>query len=98
MSDMTLQLIALVLGSSGLGQFLIEVYKTKKKKKTPIEVIIKALARRDLLISANDYIEQGYIPADEYEDFMNEYKAYHDLDGNGKVERFVAEATKLPIR
>ena len=98
MTEQTIQLIAIVMGSSWLGQLLMEVYKNKTKKKTPVEVIIRALARRDLLTTANDYLEQGYIPSDEYDDFEKEYKAYIDLKGNGKVKRLVAEALKLPIR
>lgn len=91
-------LIGILLGSNVLGNFLVEVYRSKSKKKTPIEVIIRALARRDLLKTADDYIEEGFIPSDEYDDFMNEYKAYKDLDGNGKVEKMVTIAMDLPIR
>ena len=98
MTDQMIQLIAIVMGSSWLGQFLIELYKSKIKKKTPVEVIIRALARRDLLTTAYGYIEQGFIPSDEYDDFEKEYKAYIDLNGNGKVKRIVAEALKLPIK
>lgn len=76
----------------------MEVYKSKTKKKTPIEVIIRALARRDLLSSAEDYIADGFIPSDEYDDFINEYQAYRNLNGNGKVERLVEQAMKLPIK
>lgn len=98
MNESMIQLIAIVFGSSWLGQMLIELYKQKTKKKTPTEVIIRALARRDLLSSSEAYITQGYIPSDEYDDFQKEYKAYKDLDGNGKVERLVTEAMKLPIK
>ena len=50
--DTVIQLVAIVLGSNWLGQFLTELYKSKKKKKTPAEVILKALARVHLLSSA----------------------------------------------
>lgn len=97
-TESMIQLIAIILGSNWLGQFLMEVYKSKSKKKTPIEVIIRALARRDLLKTADDYIDRGYIPSDEYDDFVKEYKAYKDLDGNGKVEKLVTIAMDLPIK
>lgn len=97
-TETIITLVGIVLGSNWLGQFLMEVYKSKTKKKTPIEVIIRALARRDLLKSADDYIEQGYIPSDEYDDFVKEYKAYKDMDGNGKVEKLVTQAMNLPIK
>lgn len=97
MNEQMLQLIAIILGSNWLGSFLMELYKSKTKKKTPTQIIIRALARRDLLKSASDYIDSGAIPSDEYDDFVGEYHAYKDLKGNGKVERIVSEALKLPI-
>lgn len=93
-----ISLIAIILGSNWLGQFLMKIYETKSKKKTPIDVIIRSLARRDLLKTAEDYLDQGYIPSDEYDDFVKEYQAYKDLDGNGKVEKLVTQAMNLPLK
>ena len=97
MNEQMLQLIAIILGSNWLGSFLMELYKSKTKKKTPTQIIIRALARRDLLKSADDYLDKGFIPSDEYDDFVSEFHAYKDLKGNGKVERVVSEALKLTI-
>lgn len=97
MNEQMLQLIAIILGSNWLGSFLMELYKSKTKKKTPTQIIIRALARRDLLKTADDYMDKGYIPSDEYDDFAKEYKAYTDLKGNGKVEKVVTEVLKLPM-
>lgn len=96
-----LQLAAVVLGSNWVGSFLLELYKNKKKKKTPAEVILKALARNHLLTAADRYKAQGYIDAEEYNDIMEEYKAYTDLDGNGRVHREYGdngEIKKLPVK
>lgn len=100
-TEMIIQLIAIILGSNWIGSMLMEVYKTKKKKKTPAEIILKSLARSHLLQSADYYHELGYIPADEYDDIFEEYKAYHDLKGNGRVEREYGEGgllKSLPIK
>lgn len=97
-TETLITLAGIIMGSNWLGQFLMKVYESKTNKKTPIEVIICALARRDLLKTADDYLDQGYIPSDEYDDFVKEYKAYKDLGGNGKVEKMVTEAMKLPIK
>lgn len=86
-TELFIQLVAIVLGSNWLGQLLIEWLKTKKRKKTPVEVILKALSRAHLLQSAERYHEQGYIDKDEYNDIIEEYKAYKALDGNGRVDR-----------
>lgn len=95
------QIALVVLGSNWVGQFLIEVYKTKSKKKTPAEIILKCLSRKHLLDSAEEYKAQGYIPADEYDDVFEEYNAYVKLKGNGRVEREYGEngeLRKLPVK
>lgn len=85
----------IVLGSNWLGQFLMEIYKSKSKKKTPSEIVLKALCRSHLLQRANYYHEIGYIPSDEYDDIKEEYDAYEKLDGNGRVAREFGENGKL---
>lgn len=96
-----IQLIAIVLGSNWLGQFAMEIYKTKSKKKTPSEIILKHLAGDHLLSVAEKCKERGYIPSDEYNDLFEEFQAYSDLKGNGRVEREYGkdgELLKLPVR
>ena len=98
-AETILQLIAIVLGSNWVGSMLLEVYKTKRKKKTPAEIILKCLSRNHLLQSADRYKQQGYIDAEEYDDIMEEYKAYIDLEGNGRVKReYEEELKKLPVK
>lgn len=96
-----IEIIALILGSNWLGQFLIELWRAKKKKKTPAEVILKCLSRRDLLAQAERYKEQGYIDKDEYDDVFEEFKAYEALNGNGRVKREYGEGGavySLPVK
>ena len=100
-AEIMIQIVALILGSNWLGQFLIEYYKSKKKKKTPAEVILKCLSRRDLLAQAERYKEQGYIDKDEYDDVFEEFKAYEALNGNGRVKREYGEGGavySLPVK
>lgn len=45
------------------------------------------------------HIERGYIPGDEYEDFMKYlYEPYIELGGNGMASRVMDEVAKLPLR
>lgn len=100
-TELLIQLAVIIFGSNWLGQALIEVYKTKSKKKTPTEIILKCLSRKHLLDSAEAYKEQGFIPADEYDDVFEEYNAYVKLKGNGRVEREYGEngeLRKLPVK
>lgn len=94
-TETILQMVAIVLGSNWLGQFITELYRSKKKKKTPAETILKCLSRDHLLNAAERYKKQGFINADEYDDIMEEYKAYSDLDGNGRVAREYGESGEL---
>lgn len=90
-----LTLIGIVLGSNWLGQFLMEIYKQKTKKRTPTETVLKALCRSHLLTRAEYYHKIGYIPSDEYDDIKEEFEAYEKLDGNGRVAREYGEYGKL---
>lgn len=94
-AETILQLIAIILGSNWVGSMLMEVYKSKKKKKTPAEVILKALARNHLLTAAERYKNQGYINDEEYEDIFEEFDAYEKLNGNGRVRREYGEGGEL---
>ena len=99
-TETIIELVAIVFGSNWLGSLLLELYKNKKKKKTPAEVILKSLSRIHLLSAADRYKEQGFINADEYDDIMEEFNAYVALDGNGRVRREYGEngeLKKLPI-
>jgi len=96
-----LTLIGIVLGSNWLGNFLMELYRSKTKKKTPTEIILKSICRSHLLSNAERYKSQGYIDSEEYDDIMEEYEAYIDLDGNGRVKREYGEGgtlRSLPIK
>jgi len=100
-TETIITLIGIVLGSNWLGQFLMEWYRSKSKKKTPSEIVLKALCRNHLLGRADYYHEIGYIPSDEYDDIQEEYQAYEKLNGNGRVAREYGEGgalKSLPIR
>jgi hypothetical protein len=94
-TETIITLVGIVLGSNWLGQFLMELYKSKKKKKTPTEIILKAIARHHLLTQADKYKEQGYIDSEEYNDVFEEYAAYIALEGNGRVKREYGEGGEL---
>ena len=100
-TETLIQITALILGSNWLGQFILEVYRQRKEKKTPQGIILKSLSRSHLLSCAVRYKEQGYIDADEYDDIFEEYNAYIDLDGNGRVKREYGEGgtlRSLPVK
>ena len=95
--EQILELIAIVLGSNWLGAFLLELYKNKKKKKSPLERMILSLGRDRLLFNAKVYIKMGGIPEDEYESFSQMFQDYAALHGNSTVAKLCKEALGLPI-
>lgn len=100
-TETLIQIAIVVLGSNWFGAFLMEVYKTKTKKKTPSEVILRSLARSHLLQAAERYKKQGFIDSEEYDDIFKEYDAYDKLGGNGRVKREYGEGgalQKLPVK
>lgn len=100
-TETIIQLIAIILGSNWLGQILTEFYKSKTKRKTPTEVILRSLARSHLLQTAERYKKQGFIDSEEYDDIFKEYDAYDKLGGNGRVKREYGEGgelQKLPVK
>lgn len=100
-TETVIQLIAIILGSNWLGQILTEIYKSKSKRKTPTEVILRSLARSHLLQTAERYEKQGFIDSEEYDDIFKEYDAYDKLGGNGRVKREYGEGgalQKLPVK
>lgn len=87
-----------VLASTGLWQFIIKVYDTKKKKLSNSEKITLGVAHDRIMYLGNLYIKRGYISPDEYEnlhDFL--YVPYRAMGGNGAVKRIMDEVEKLPI-
>lgn len=91
-------IVVAVLASTGLWQFIIKVYDTKKKKLSNSEKISLGVAHDRIMYLGNLYIKRGYISPDEYEnlhDFL--YVPYRAMGGNGAAKRIMDEVEKLPI-
>lgn len=98
MTENIVTIAVVVLGSNWFGTILKDWLDSKKKKKSPAEQMLLALGRRQLLNDAKRYLVLGYIPEDEYEVFVEQYKAYIAMDGNSTVKKFCEEALKLKIK
>lgn len=90
-------LIGLVLGSNWVGTLLLEIYRQKKKKKTPQEKMLLALCRDRILSLAKKYIELGGIPEDEYDNYKLLLESYLAGGGNSTVAKIGGSADSLPI-
>lgn len=59
--------------------------------------LLMAIARRELIKTAKQYIRQGYIPEDEYDSFIEMGLSYLAKGGNHFGEKKFNEAKELPV-
>lgn len=61
--------------------------------------MLRGLAHDRICYLGEEYIKQGYISKDDYENLHDHlYKPYEELGGNGTVKRIMDEVKKLPLR
>ena len=87
-------LIALI-GSTGLWSF-IQNRSSKHDAKTRLLI---GLAHDRIIYLGTNYIDRGYITADEYEN-LNDYlyQPYAENGGNGSAKRVMEQVRSLPIK
>lgn len=93
-----IKIVLSVFVCTGFWSFLTEVYRNNKDKQTPQDKMILAIGRDKLLTLAKKYIEQSYIPDDEYEAFDKLFEAYIGMNGNSTVKALGERALKLPLK
>lgn len=91
-------IILAVFASTGFWSFVQKLYDNHKKKKTPQDLMLLALGRDRLLHLSKAYLEQGYIPDDEYDNFKLIGEAYIAMDGNTSVKRKYLDAIELDTK
>jgi hypothetical protein len=88
-------IISSVLASSGLWAYIT---KKLEKKDVKTQVLI-GLAHDRIIALGMQYLEQGHITQDEYENLHDYlYVPYEKMGGNGSAKRMMNEVEKLPIR
>ena len=89
----------ILIGSQGLWTFIQTVWLNKFSKRTAENKLLLGLAFEAIINTAQKYIDQGEIEADEYKE-LNKYlfAPYRALGGNGTAARMIAEVEKLPIK
>lgn len=97
--------ILAILGGIGVPTlFSLVATCFKKVQKCGRALIIlqsaqKAQMRSQMLKQYYFYIQQGWIYSDDLDDWMNQYKAYHTLEGeNGVLDSRKDELIKLPSK
>lgn len=90
-----------VLASSGLWAFISHMIDRKKSPKYDVDDIgnmCKGLGHDRLRQLCDEYIDRGYITADEYDNLIYMYEPYKKLGGNGKISKRMEIVDKLEYR
>ena len=69
--------------------------KVDAAEKEHIRLIVSSYRFR-LIQLCREYLKQGYLPPDQYEQLSEFYKVYEGLGGNGQAKDFYERTIKLP--
>lgn len=71
--------------------YIIKLLKDQKKERDANARGTMLLLRVQLIEYHDRYVAEGQIPSYAYKNFTEMYDAYHDLGGNGMVEKMKQE-------
>lgn len=78
-----------------LDELRIALQKNKDLEDSHLKIILSSYRYR-LMSLCKQYIKQGYITPEQYDQLTEFYKVYHDLGGNGQAKEFYEKALNLP--
>lgn len=93
-----MEIIIAVIGSGALSALisgLFTVYSNRKKKDDGVRSGVRILLYDRIKHLGNVYINSGSVTGDAYEDLLSMHEAYHELGGNGYLDRIMADVGKL---
>ncbi len=91
-------LVALpILLTTFLG-YIVWMLKRQKRDRDANSKGTMLLLKVQLIEYHDKYCNIGHIPSYAYDNFIEMYRAYHDLGGNGMVTKMKEEVEKLEIR
>lgn len=78
--------------------YIVWLLKSQKNDRDANNKGTMLLLRVQLIEYHDRYIKQGNIPTYAYENFMEMYKVYHELGGNGTVTKMKDEINELHLK
>lgn len=97
--DLILPILLAFIAASGFWTFIMYLITRKDTKKNATTQLMLGLANREILRACFEYKERDYIYKDEYKDLMAYlWEPYHQLGGNGTVEKAISDVNKLELR
>lgn len=92
-----IQLLAIVLGSNALFEFIkwfVELIINKNE--SPERLALRALCERELDQMLHRWLHADERTADDWRIIENLYTGYRGLKGNGEIKKLYEEAQKIP--
>jgi hypothetical protein len=77
--------------------YIIKLLKDQKKERDANARGTMLLLRVQLIEYHDRYVTEGSIPSYAYQNFCDMYKAYHELGGNGMIEKMKAEVDNIHL-
>ena len=100
MENITAIIIA-VLTSSTVSAALVSGFvnflERRRNRKDNTAAGLRILLYDRIKHLAKSYIERGNITAEELEDLMQMHKVYHDLGGNGYLDKLMDQVHRLQV-
>ena len=78
--------------------YIVKILHEQKKDRDANSKGTMLLLRVQLIEYHDKYIKKGEIPSYAYQNFIEMYSAYKDLDGNGMVTKMYEEIKGLHLR
>lgn len=92
-----IQLIAIVLGSNALFEFIKWLVDRKDaKKESPERIMLRALGEEKLGKMLRKWLHADVRLADDWRIIENLYNGYKALGGNGEIKKLYEEAKQIP--
>lgn len=98
-NEIVITIVCSVFASTGFWAFVTAIMQNREKKVSVEGKMLRGLAHDRICNLGEEYIKQGYISKDDYENLHDYlFLPYEELGGNGTAKRIMDEVKKLPLR
>ena len=95
------EIIIAIIGSGALSTLIssiITLISQRLRKKDNTAEGLQILLYDRIKHLAKSYIARGWITTEELEDLMHMHRVYHDLGGNGYLDKLMEQVHRLEVR
>ena len=89
--------VLLAVGSV-IVHYLKKLIKESVQRNTLIHDSVQAILRNRIITIYNECLKKGYCPIYVKDDLKSLARPYHDLGGNGVIDKLVIELVEMPTK